>query len=258
MDWVALSGHCSARCFPKKSDKGSDHKIDYVPLVVRPVLEPQRRSAAEAGATREAAHDVLNSEEEIPCRQVALRKRLHVRAIARLRRTSMKSKIMLAVAVGVLSMVGVGLASADITTTAQFRGSFPFTLTGGPSPACPMLPTGFVIQGNVDYFNVLNTRVDANGVTHYEFASSETGSATDSNGATYRINYHNHQSESVGPSGYPIILSVENDHFNLVGNGLATQLQMHFVIRLTFLSPSDPGTLTVVNVHGDPFDCDVI
>ena len=170
----------------------------------------------------------------------------------------MKSRIMLSVALGVWSMMAVGPASADISTTSQSRGSFPFTLVGGPSPACPMLPTGFVINGNVDYFDVVNTRVDANGVTHYEINSSELGSATDSNGATYRINYHNHQSASVAPSGYPIIVSVENDHFNLVGNGLATQLQMHFVIRLTFASPSDPGTLTVVNVHGDPFDCDVI
>lgn len=170
----------------------------------------------------------------------------------------MKSRIVLAVAVGVISMVGVGPASADISTSAQYRGSFPFTLTGGPSPACPMLPTGFVIQGNVDFFNVLNTRVDANGVTYYESNSSELGSATDSNGATYRINYHNHYSASVAASGYPIVVSVENDHFNLVGNGLASQLQMHFVISVTYASPSDPGTVTVVNVHGDPFDCDVI
>lgn len=170
----------------------------------------------------------------------------------------MKSRIMLSVALAALTMVGIGPASADITTTAQFRGSFPFTLVGGPSPACPMLPAGFTINGNVNYFDVENKRVDANGVTYYEINSSELGSATDSNGATYRVNYHNHQSASVGASGFPIIVSIENDHLNLVGNGLASQLQMHFVITLTFLSPSDPGTLTVVNVHGDPFDCDVI
>src|ERR1700740_666135 len=49
-------------------------------------------------------------------------------AIRPFRRTSMKSRIMLAVALGALSMVGVGPASADITTTAQYSGSFPFTL----------------------------------------------------------------------------------------------------------------------------------
>lgn len=171
----------------------------------------------------------------------------------------MKSRIMLAVALGALSTVAVGAASANTATTAQFRGSFPFTLVGGPAPACPMLPTGFTINGNVDYFDVVNQQVDANGVTHFEINSVETGRATDSNGASYRINYHNHQGGTAGPNnGYPLVVSVENDHFNLVGNGLATQLQMHFVIRLVFLSPSDPGTLTIVNVHGDPFDCDVI
>jgi hypothetical protein len=170
----------------------------------------------------------------------------------------MKSRIMLPVALGVLSTVAVGPASADITTTAQFRGSFPFTLVGGPSPACPMLPTGFVINGNVDYFNVVNKRIDANGVAYYTVDSTEMGSATDGNGATYRVNYHNHASVTVPPSGFPEVVSIENDHLNLVGNGLASQLQMHFVIRLVFASASDPGTLTIVNVHGDPFDCDVI
>lgn len=171
----------------------------------------------------------------------------------------MKSTIMLSVALGVMSIVPVGAASASSATSAQSRGSFPFTLVGGPSPACPMLPTGFTISGNVDYFDVVNQQVDANGVTHFEINSTETGSAIDSNGATYRVNYHNHSSGTEGPNnGYPLVVSVQNDHFNLVGNGLASQLQMHFVIRVVFLSPSDPGTLTVVNSHGDPFDCDVI
>jgi hypothetical protein len=169
----------------------------------------------------------------------------------------MKSRIMLAVALGALSMAGVGGASADTHTNAQYSGSFPFTLTGGPSPQCPMLPTGFVISGNVNYFDVWNVTVNASGVTTYNINSLENGSATDSNGASYEINYHNHYSETDQPGGYPAVVFI-NDHFNLVGNGLATQLTMHFVIRLTFLSPSDPGTVTVVNVHGDPFDCDVI
>jgi len=121
-----------------------------------------------------------------------------------------------------------------------------------------MLPTGFTINGNVDYFNVVNLQVDAAGVTHFEVNSSEMGSATDSNGANYQVNYHNHSSGTQGASGYPFVINVQNDHLNLVGNGLASQLQMHFVIRVVVLSPSDPGTLTVVNTHGDPFDCDVI
>jgi len=169
----------------------------------------------------------------------------------------MKSRTILSVVLGVLSFVAVGPASADTNTTAQFRGSFGFTLVGGPSPACPMLPTGFTISGNVDFFDVVNTRIDANGVMYLVINSSETGSATDLNGATYRINYHNHSSVTIPPTGFPVTEFV-NDHFNLVGNGLASQLQMHFVLRAVFLSSSDPGTFTIVNVHGDPFDCDVI
>jgi hypothetical protein len=169
----------------------------------------------------------------------------------------MKSRIMLSVALGALSIVGVGLVSADTHTNTQYHGSFPFTLVGGPSPACPMLPTGFVISGNVEYFDVWNVTVNASGVTTYNINSSELGTATDSNGVTYEINYHNHYSETDQAAIFPVTKFI-NDHFNLVGNGLATQLQMHFVIRLTFLSASDPGTLTVVNTHGDPFDCDVI
>ncbi len=169
----------------------------------------------------------------------------------------MKSGTMLSVALGVLSILGIGPVSADITTSAQYSGSFPFTLVGGPTPECPMLPTGFVINGNVSFFDVVNTRVDANGVTYLIANSSELGSATDSNGATYQVNYHNHFSQSAQPSGYPLTIFV-NDHLNLVGNGLASQLRMHFVLRAVFLSPSDPGTFTIVNVHGDPFDCDVI
>ena len=120
-----------------------------------------------------------------------------------------------------------------------------------------MLPTGFVISGNVEQSQVLNVTVNASGVTTYNLNTVELGSATDSNGATYQINYHNHYSETDQAAIFPVTTFI-NDHFNLVGNGLATQLSMHFVIRVTFLSSSDPGTLTVVNLHGDPFDCDVI
>jgi hypothetical protein len=166
----------------------------------------------------------------------------------------MKSRIMLAVVLGILSVAVTVLASAS-STHVQY--SLPFTLTGGPSPACPMLPTGFVINGSIDGTLILNTSVTNGGVMHVEANSLELGSATDSNGATYVVNYHNHQSAAIPPGGFPFTV-LENDHFNLVGNGLATQLQMHFVLRLTFISSSDPGTVQVVNVHGDPFDCDVI
>lgn len=166
----------------------------------------------------------------------------------------MKSGIMLTAALGILSLAGAVPASAS---SSHSHYTEPFTLTGGPSPACPMLPTGFVISGSIDGFQVVNTSFTNDGVEHVEVNSVELGSATDSNGATYVINYHNHQSAAIPPGGFPFTVLI-NDHFNLVGNGLATQVTMHFVIRVTFLSSSDPGTVQVVNVHGDPFDCDVI
>ena len=171
----------------------------------------------------------------------------------------MKSRILLSVTLGVMSIVGIGAVSADTTTHAQYTGSFPFTLygAGGPSPSCPMLPSGLIINGNVNYFNVVNQRVDANGVTYLTVNSSELGSATDNNGATYEVNYHNHFSETMPPSGYPLTFFF-NDHFNVVGNGQASQLRVHVVLRAVFLSPSDPGTFTFVNLHGDWADCDVI
>jgi hypothetical protein len=166
----------------------------------------------------------------------------------------MKSRIMLAVVLGILSVAVTVPASASST---HVQNSFPFTLTGGPSPACPMLPTGFVITGSIDQTQIINTSVTNDGVMHVEVNTLELGRATDSNGATYRVNYHNHGSAAIPPGGFPFTV-LQNDHFNLVGNGLATQLQMHFVVRVTFISSSDPGTVQVVNVHGDPFDCDVI
>ena len=166
----------------------------------------------------------------------------------------MKTRITLPVVLGILSLAGAVPAWASST---QFHYTEPFTLTGGPSPNCPMLPTGFVINGSIDGFQVVNTSFNSDGVEHVEINSVELGSATDSNGATYVVNYHNHQSVAIPPGGFPYTVLI-NDHFNLVGNGLATQVTMHFVIRVTFLSNSDPGTVQVVNVHGDPFDCDVI
>ena len=171
----------------------------------------------------------------------------------------MKSRTVLSATLGALSIAAIGVVSADTNTHAQYTGSFSFTLNGagGPPPACPMLPSGLVINGNVDFFDVWNTRVDANGVTYFTINSSEKGRATDNNGATYEVNYHNHYSESFPASGYPDTYFF-NDHFNLVGNGQASQLRVHVVLSVTFLSSTDPGTVTIVNLHGDWADCDVI
>lgn len=167
----------------------------------------------------------------------------------------MKFKIIPAAVLGMLCVAVLGPASASST---HINYSFPFTLIGGPLPDfCPMLPTGFEISGSIDGTAIVTTHVNSAGVMHVEINSLELGSATDSNGATYVVNYHNHTGEDIQPGGFPATILV-NDHFNLVGAGQAGNLQVHFVFTETFLSSSDPGTLTVVNKHGNAFACDVI
>lgn len=163
----------------------------------------------------------------------------------------MKSRIMLVV-LGILSVSVTVPASAS---SAHFNGTFTFTITGGPSPLCPLLPTGFVINGSGDETVIVNTSVNSAGVMHVEVHDLDLGTATDSNGATYVVNHHFDQTEAIQPGGFPMTFLFP-DHFNLVGNGLATQLQIHSVIRLTILNSSDPGTIQIVNAHGDPFDCE--
>jgi hypothetical protein len=103
---------------------------------------------------------------------------------------------------------------------------------------------------------VINSRVDRNGNTVIEQNNLATGTATDSNGETYGFNYHNHATLQIPPGGFPF--SVETtDHFNLVGNGKADQLQVHFVARVTFTSPTT-FTFEFFKPHGNPFSCDPI
>ena len=166
----------------------------------------------------------------------------------------MKSRIILPVALGMLA-AAVTLPASASSTHISF--SFPFTVTGGPSPNCPNLPTGLVINGSVEHTEVISISVNNNGVTHIEDNSLELGSATDSNGATYVVNYHNHGSAAIPLGGFPFTV-LQNDHFNLVGNGQASQLQVRFVERLTFIDNVTPPTVQVVNEKGDAFICDVI
>jgi hypothetical protein len=47
------------------------------------------------------------------------------------------------------------------------------------------------------------------------------------------------------------------DHFNLVGNGQANQMQAHVVARVTISSPTS-FAFDIINLHGDPGTCDPI
>lgn len=143
--------------------------------------------------------------------------------------------------------IPVGTASGT-----QLRTPIGFTLSG-----CPSLPAGLTVSGSGDDFLVINSRVDKDGVTHMERNDLVIGTATDSAGASYKFNYHNHANFSVPPGGFPLSIST-TDHFNLIGNGHASQLHVSFVARVTFPSPSDPPIVEFVNSRGNPFACDPI
>ena len=154
----------------------------------------------------------------------------------------------------VLALTAIAIAVPPASAQAiQVRTPVTFTLSG-----CTSLPAGLTVKGSGESFLVINSRVDQNGVTHIEQNNLTTGTATDSNGATYLFNYHNHVSLDVPPGGFPFRITVGTDHFNLVGDGQANQLQVHFVARATFYAPPTPPTVEFINVHGSPFTCDPI
>jgi len=80
----------------------------------------------------------------------------------------------------------------------QIRTPVTFTLSG-----CTSLPAGLTVTGSGESFVVVTTRVDSNGFTHIEQNTLTTGTATDSNGASYSFNYHNHASFDIPPGGFP-------------------------------------------------------
>jgi len=151
----------------------------------------------------------------------------------------------------VLTIAPFALAPSALAQASQTRTPVSFTLGG-----CSMLPTGLIVYGSGESFLVVNSRVDRNGVTHIERNNLVTGTAVDSNGATYLFNYFDHASFQIPPGGFPFTADV-TDHFNLVGNGQADQLQVHFVARVTAYSPTSV-TFQLINVHGSPMTCDPI
>src|SRR5262245_58222116 len=137
----------------------------------------------------------------------------------------MKNNRIVVLALSVIAMT-VPRVSAQAV---QVRIPVTFTLSG-----CTSLPAGLTVNGSGESFVVINSRVDQNGVSHIEQNTLTVGTATDSNGATYLFNYHNHVSLDVPPGGFPFQITIGTDHFNLVGDGKANQLQVHFVARATF------------------------
>jgi hypothetical protein len=158
----------------------------------------------------------------------------------------------LAIPALVLSIVPMVIVTPASAQTTQVRSPISFTLT----PACPNLQV--TVVGTGDSFTVTNHRIDAAGVDHIQINNLVTGTATDSEGATYRFNYHNHATLEVPASGFPFSVTT-TDHFNLVGKGKANQVHIGFVVRLTITGPSDsPIVERLVNMRGEAFLCDPI
>lgn len=65
------------------------------------------------------------------------------------------------------------------------------------------MPAGLTVSGSGESFAVVNSRVDQNGNTIIEQNTLVTGTATDSNGAIYGFNYHNHASLQIPLNGFP-------------------------------------------------------
>lgn len=160
----------------------------------------------------------------------------------------------------VLTGLAIALAVAPVTVVVpsvkakatQIREPITFTI---PAGQCPDLPVA--VDGTGDSFSVIDERIDKNGVDHVEIDNIVTGTATDSDGATYGFNYHNHTSLDIPAGGFPFQASV-TDHFNLNGKGKANHMHVGFVVRVTFTSPADPGTFEFVNERGNSFFCDPI
>src|SRR2546427_5341180 len=100
-----------------------------------------------------------------------------------------------AIAVAIPTLVAPPSALAQATLV---RSPISFTLSG-----CTSLPAGLTVQGSGESFTVINHRIDQNGVAHIQMDTITTGNATDSNGATYGFNYHNHVSVEISPGGFP-------------------------------------------------------
>jgi len=157
-------------------------------------------------------------------------------------------RLKLAIVLAVIPILIAPTASAEATLV---RTPVTFTLAG-----CTSLPAGLVVSGSGESFFVANSRIDQNGNTVIEQNNLVTGTAIDNSGTTYNFNYHNHASLQTPPGGFPF--SIEStDHFNLVGQGKANQMQVHFVIRATFTSPTT-FTIEFFRPHGSPFTCDPI
>ena len=162
----------------------------------------------------------------------------------------MKRHFLPACAPALILMTSAAPASAQAV---QARTPIAFTLSG-----CTQLPAGLTVNGSGESFLVVTSRVDQDGNIVLQQNNLVTGTAVDSEGATYSFNYHNHSTITVPPTGLPVSISGA-DHFNLIGKGKANNMKVHFNATGTIFSFS-PLIASIVfkTVHGNPAACDPI
>jgi hypothetical protein len=162
----------------------------------------------------------------------------------------MKRHFLPAIAPALLLVIGAPPASAQAVQT---RTPIAFTLSG-----CTQLPAGLTVNGSGESFLVVTSRVDQDGNIVLQQNNLVTGTAVDSEGATYSFNYHNHSTITVPPAGLPVSISGA-DHFNLIGKGKADKLNVHFNATGTIFSFSPLiASIEFKTVHGNPAACDPI
>lgn len=143
-----------------------------------------------------------------------------------------------------------GALAKNAGSTVVFNEPLEFTF---PAGMCPDLPEDLSIHFTGTVRGKFHLSEDAQGVFHVSGTQAIYGTAVDSEGATYRFNYHNkfHAQDA----GFPIEVKV-TDHFNLVGNGGVNHLHTFFV--LTAIIDDDGVDITVIHEHGDPDNCDAL
>lgn len=139
--------------------------------------------------------------------------------------------------------------SANATNVSRFPISFELT-----PEQCPILTTTVTGEG-VFVFIAHESARGPQDMATFRFQSSATGTASGSDGSTYRFAYSNHYRDD-GSVTLPYVFTV-TDQFVLAGQGGAPHIQTQFLV--TVRANAD-GTYTAldVKVHGDPGSCDPI
>jgi len=138
--------------------------------------------------------------------------------------TSRKLVVPLLFALMLLVAVPSASAAPWVTTTHQTVGG---TVNWAMPAQCPSLPAGVSLTGTGQRNKQINTTTNADGSQTINTNDLVTGSASDSNGGSYRFIYQNHSINNVPASGFPIHVNMV-DSFVLNGSGSIGHLEVGF------------------------------